>query len=95
MLPSQPGSFQLLTGAVKTYTKTPESGRKREMGFCPDCATQLYATSPDSSPGPKVHYLRVGALAERAQLVPRRQVWTRSAHAWIGTIAALPSAEKA
>ena len=47
---------------------------------CPECGTQLYATSADDQ---KVFGIRVGTCNQRAQLVPQRQVWCRSALPWV------------
>ncbi|MBV9826901.1 MAG: GFA family protein [Alphaproteobacteria bacterium] len=76
-----PGTFRLLSGTPKVYLKTAESGNKRAHGFCPDCGTPLYATSPD--PNPASYGLRVGGLDQRAELPPpARQIWCRSALPW-------------
>jgi hypothetical protein len=38
--------------------------------------------------------LRVGILRQRDQLVPKRQIWFRSARPWVTEIAALPRDDK-
>ena len=83
--------FTLKRGSPKTYVKVAESGRPRAQAFCADCGSALYATSVGD--GPKVYGLRVGTIAQRAQLKPGRQVWRRSAQAWVGTIAQLPGVD--
>ena len=83
------GSFRLLTGTPRVYTKTAESGRPREQGFCEKCGSQLYATSPGAEP--RVYNLRIGTVDQRAQLEPKVQSWTRSRLPWIGAIPTLPS----
>jgi hypothetical protein len=90
--PAALGSFRLLQGAPRVYTKTAESGRLREQAFCDVCGSQLYAVSP--GPEPRVYSLRVGTLEQRAQLAPQVQIWTRSRLPWAGEIASLPSLEK-
>lgn len=84
--------FVLLTGTPKTYIKTAESGAQREQVFCPDCGTPIYATSVGS--GDRVLGLRVGAIRQRAELVPKAQIWTRSALEWIDGVGSLPGDEK-
>ena len=37
--------FTLLSGAPRTYVKTAESGAPRAQVFCPECGSQIYATS--------------------------------------------------
>jgi hypothetical protein len=77
---SLPGSLVLKSGSPKVYIKTAESGNKRAHGFCPDCGTPLWATTPD--PNPRSYGLRVGTLDCRAELRPARQGWCRSALPW-------------
>src|SRR5688500_15776861 len=81
-----------LTGTPKNYTKTAESGRKRLLGFCPECGTQIYATSADGEA--KVYNVRVGTARQRNQLPPKGQYWTKSALPWIDDISSLPRFEK-
>jgi len=53
--------FRLLSGEVKVYVKTAETGAKRHQGFCPVCGPLIYSTSDTS--GPKVYAIRTGTLA--------------------------------
>ena len=62
---SLPGTFRLKSGTPKIYLKTAESGNKRAHGFCPECGTPIYATSPE--PNPLTYGLRVGGIDQRAQ----------------------------
>lgn len=75
------GQFTLLEGSPKHYVKTAESGAPRAQAFCADCGTPLFAAS--TSEGPKSFGLRVGALDQRAQLIPKREIWCRSRLAWL------------
>jgi hypothetical protein len=84
--------FNILTGTPKEYVKTAESGNKRAQGFCPDCGTNIYATSAGGD-GPKVFGLRTATTRQRDQLTPKRQVWFRSAQPWVTDIAAVPQVE--
>jgi hypothetical protein len=86
------GSFQLLSGQPKLYVKTAESGTKRAQAFCPDCGTQIYATSADD--GPKSYGLRVGTIRQRAQLRPSTQYWCRSAQPWLTDLQSIAQIEK-
>lgn len=85
-------TFELTGAAPKIYIKTAESGRQREQVFCSECGAQLYATSVGD--GPRHLGLRVGTLAERRELVPRRQLWARSALSWLHDLHAMPAVEK-
>jgi len=85
--------FRLLTGKPKDYIKTAESGAKRNLTFCPDCGTAIYATTADNGE-PKVYGVRMGAVVQRDQFPPKRQVWHRSATPWLADLAAVPAQEK-
>tara|TARA_B100000586_G_scaffold227196_1_gene175135 strand:+ start:92 stop:493 length:402 start_codon:yes stop_codon:yes gene_type:complete len=82
--PSKKGSFKLLSGELKVYIKTAESGAKRPQAFCPECGTPIYATAVGD--GPKIYGIRVGTIRQRDVLAPVRQVWTRSAQHWLPEI---------
>ena len=77
-----------LTGNVKHYVKTAESGARRKQGFCPECGTPVYSTTDDADP--QVFGLRVGTVRQRALLPPKQQGWCRSAMPWVQNIDALP-----
>ena len=83
--------LNLLTGEPKVYIKTAESGNRRAQAFCPDCGTPLWATSPTD---PQVYGLRVGAIRQRKELKPRRQVWARSAQGWLNELGSMTRLEK-
>lgn len=87
-----PGTLRWLAGTPRVYTKTAESGNLREQAFCEHCGTPLYAVSP--GPEPRVYSLRVGAIDQRAEIQPLRQIWTRSRLPWLGELATLPHLEK-
>ena len=74
-------AFKLLSGKLKMYVKTSESGNRRPQSFCPECGTPIYATTDRA--GPKVYSIRVGTVRQRDQLVPNVEVWFRSAQQWV------------
>jgi len=78
-VPAPTESFSLLTGEPKIYIKTADSGAKRAHAFCPRCGTPIFARALNDPP---THSLRVGCLRQRADLLPRRRIWCRSALAW-------------
>lgn len=91
-VPALPGTLRWLSGAPRVYTKTAESGRLREQGFCERCGTPLYATSP--GPEPRLYNLRVGPLAQREQLTPVREIWCRSELPWLSQLGTLERSEQ-
>jgi hypothetical protein len=92
VLLTQQGSFKLLSGKLKIYLKTGESGNVRPQSFCPKCGTPIYSTT--SEQGPKVHSLRLGTVHQRDQFIPRLQLWSRSSQHWVDEIGSIPRIEK-
>ncbi len=86
------GTFKLLTGELKIYVKTGESGAQRPQSFCPECGTPIYSTSTED--GPKMHSLRAGTIQQRGDLGPQIQVWTRTEQSWIPELPSFPKLEK-
>lgn len=74
-------TFKLLSGALKVYVKTGESGSERELTFCPDCGTPIY--SAPVGVNEKIVALRVGTIRQRDQLIPSDQYWFRSSQKWL------------
>ena len=88
ILPVDAASIRFLTGAIKTYTKTAESGNQRVQGFCGTCGTQIYSAPPgDDPPG---YMLRLGTVRQRSRLTPTLATWARSALPWVERIAEIP-----
>ena len=81
----------LLKGQPKIYIKTAESGAKRAHGFCGNCGTPIYAAAIVN---PLTYSLRVGAIKQRAELRPRRQIWCRSALAWSMDLSSLEKLDR-
>ena len=73
--------FQLLKGNPVGYEKTAESGSQRQLFFCGRCGTHLYGANPGAQD--PIYSVRVGVLAQRAQLPPVVQVWCRSEVDWL------------
>lgn len=81
-VPATKENFQL-TGNLKIYVKTAESGAKRAQGFCPECGTPIYATAAEN---PQIFNIRVGTARQRAELRPKSQGWYRSARDWVNDL---------
>ena len=84
-------TFRLLTGRPKVYVKTGDSGAKRRHAFCPNCGTPVTASA--DSDDPPTYSLRIGCLAQKAELPPRRRFWCKSALAWAQDISSVPGIE--
>ena len=83
-------SFVLSGGPPTVYIKTADSGTKRAHAFCPLCGSPIYAAAPENPP---TYSLRVGALKQRADLPPVRQIWCGSALPWSMDISGIPQIE--
>jgi hypothetical protein len=77
----------VLRGETKRYVKVAESGHRRAQVFCPECATPLFATAPEN---PTSVVIRLGCVAQRAQLKPAVQIWQRSALPWVEDLHEVP-----
>ena len=91
-VPAPDSTFRLLTGELKVYVKTAESGGKREQAFCPDCGTHFYSTSVGDVP--KLLRLHTSTANQRDLLPPKSQGWMRSAQAWLADLPSLPGVDK-
>jgi len=86
---SLPNAVTFSATQPKEYIKTAESGNKRAQGFCANCGTTLYATSVGE--GDKIYGLRLGAIEQREQLIPKAQIWCRSAAPWLKELNSITS----
>ncbi len=85
-------SFEMISGELKTYIKTAESGAKRIQAFCPDCGTHIYTTGVED--GPKVYRIRVSTARQRNELPPTAQIWFRSSQPWVTELGSIRSFDK-
>lgn len=79
-------------GDAKIYVKTAASGNLRHQVFCPECGTQLYATSAEEPP--KILGIRLGTARQVSQLPPKKQLWCRSALSWVNELGEIPGSDK-
>jgi hypothetical protein len=86
-VPVKSEDFVLLRGTPARYVKTAESGNRRAQAFCGQCGTPLYSADAEN---PRVFNLRVGALEERAELPPQRQIWCDAALPWTAGLLDVP-----
>ena len=87
-VPAPAQSFRLLSGHPKAYVKTADSGARRRHMFCPNCGTRVSASA--DADDPPSYSLRVGCLAQKALLPPKRRIWCKSALAWAQDISIVP-----
>jgi hypothetical protein len=85
------GSFELLSGTLKTYIKIAASGNQRAQTFCPECGSPIFAATPGDNP--KNVGIRIGTCRQREALRPSARYWCGSAQAWSEDISTLPVVE--
>ena len=83
--------FALQRGSPRTYVKAADSGKQRAQVFCGNCGSPLYTFAVDD---PGALGLRLGSIDQRQALIPRRQIWCRSALPWAMRIGGLPQRER-
>jgi hypothetical protein len=86
-VPTRAIDFQLKSGEPKRYVKTADSGIRRVQTFCENCGSPIYSTTFDN---PEIYNLRLGAVKQRAELPPKRQIWCESALAWSRDVTGIP-----
>lgn len=87
-VPAPAASFKLLSGTPVHYVKTAASGSKRRHAFCGRCGAPVYSAANEAQP--PAYSLRIGCLAQRAALPPKRQIWRRSALDWAQDVSRVP-----
>ena len=90
-VPAAATTFRLLKGRPSVYVKIADSGARRRHSFCPNCGTPVSASA--DSDDPPNYSLRVGCLAQKAALPPKRRIWCKSALAWAQDVSAVPAIE--
>ena len=80
-----------LRGTPKSYVKVAQSGNPRAQVFCPECATPLYASSPENS---SVVIIRLGCVTQRAELTPAVQIWQHSSLPWVTELHGIPGSQE-
>lgn len=91
-VPAAAAEFRLLRGEPRVYVKVADSGNRRAMAFCASCGSSLYSHAATESP--QSYGLRVGCLAERASLVPRKRIWCQTALGWSMDLRDIPGVER-
>ena len=83
--------FRLVSGELKSFTVTAESGNDVIRFFCPACGSPIYTLSPHR---PDSYFVKAGSLDDPTLVKPAHQAWTKSAVSWAHIPPDLPSFEK-
>jgi hypothetical protein len=73
-------AFELLSGTLKAFERTSDSGRRLVCSFCPDCGTRIHH-EPRYAEG--VLNIKAGTFDDTSWLEPRMSVWMKSKQPWV------------
>ena len=88
-------AFNLLTGSLSSYESESDSGTVRSRTFCSRCGTRIYAKTVGERTERGIAFvgLRAGSVDQRDKLIPKLQIWCRSAQPW-ALIPSIPQFDK-
>ena len=68
-----------VTGTLKDYASTADSGNRMHRRFCPECGTQMFS---ESEARPHLIIVRAGTLDDPEIARSSGVIWTKSAPSW-------------
>lgn len=80
MIVGVPAAALQVSGGVKTYHDSGESGGAVRRQFCPTCGSPLFSHVESS---PDLVFIKAGTLDDTSGFTPQVQVWTDSRQHWI------------
>jgi hypothetical protein len=83
--------LRIVSGKVKGYTTTGDSGAEITREFCPECGSPLFTRAERD---PSRVWLKAGCLDEPDLIRPSCQIWTQCAVPWAHIDKGLPSFPK-
>ena len=78
-VPAKADALRIISGRIKGYTSTGDSGKEITRQFCPECGSPLFTRSqlhPDSV------WIKAGSLDKPQSIKPTHQLWTQCAVPW-------------
>jgi len=73
-----PRSYVTITGEVKYYGVTGDSGNLVSRGFCPNCGSRLFGTPAN----PALISIQAGSLDDPSWFKPQAEIYVTSAQPW-------------
>ena len=74
------GALEILSGELKTWIRTADSGNRIPQHVCATCGVRIYTEAPQS---PGTRTLRLGSLDDTSWLKPAAAIWMQSAQPWV------------
>jgi hypothetical protein len=81
-------AFHLLSGTLKTFIRSSDSGRPVVCAFCPECGTRIYHETRWLE---GVLNIKPGTFDDTSFLRPTVQVWTAKRQEWVRSFSELRS----
>lgn len=85
-----PTDATTITGELRDYPATADSGSKMHRRFCPTCGTHLFS---EAESRPHLIVVRAGALDDPEIAKPELTIWTDQAPSWACIDPDVPSME--
>ncbi len=79
-----------ITGEMRDFASTADSGNRMHRRFCPTCGTQLFS---EAEARPHLIFVRAGTLDDPEIARPAATIWTASAPSWACIDETLPKWE--
>jgi hypothetical protein len=86
-----PTAALTISGELREYRSTADSGNGMIRRFCPTCGAHLFA---NASSRPEFTGVRVGTLDDPSAVRPAMNIWTSAAPAWACLDAAIEHVER-
>jgi hypothetical protein len=86
-----PSSALKVTGELRDYPSTADSGNKMHRKFCPTCGTHLFSEAEARA---HLVFVRVGTLENPEIAKPSATIWISSAPSWATIDPDLPQVER-
>lgn len=80
-----------VTGELRDYALTADSGNRMHRRFCPVCGTHLFSAA---EPRPHLIFVRAGTLDDPEVAKPALTIWTSAAPSWACFNEHLPRVER-
>jgi hypothetical protein len=85
-----PSAGMTITGELRDFVSTADSGNRMHRRFCPNCGTHLFS---EAESRPHLIFVRAGSLDDPEIARPAMTIWTSRAPSWACMDASLPSFE--
>jgi hypothetical protein len=82
-----PKASVTVSGTLKTFDDTGDSGGTVHRQFCPECGSPIFSLIPSM---PDITIIKAGTLDDVSVLTPQVQVWCQSAQPWVKLNPELP-----